>query len=160
MTPPDPRPRGPRIHLPPPLLVAAWYFAGYGVDRLLPLRIPEFLMPVSRPVGGGVVILGMGLAFWAMGLFRRARTTVLPFKAATTLVIAGPFRFSRNPIYAGMLLIYLGSGLWSGLIWVLLLIPLVLASLRGLAIDAEEAHLRERFGDQYLEYQRRVRRWL
>ena len=161
MTPPaDPKPRGPRIHLPPPLLVAVWFFAGYGADRLVPLRIPVPMVPVSRPLGWLLVLLGAGLAFWAMGLFRRARTTVLPFKAATTMVIAGPYRFSRNPIYLGMLVSYLGVALVTGLIWPLLLVPLVQSSLRGLAIDAEEAHLRERFGEQYREYQRRVRRWL
>lgn len=158
--PPDKPTRGPRIHLPPPLLVAAWFFSGLGIDRVLPLRVPEFLMPIGRLVGGGAVVLGMGLAFWTMWLFRRAGTTVLPFKAATTLVIEGPFRRSRNPIYTGLLLVYAGAGLWSGLVWVLLLVPLVLASLRGLAIDAEEAHLTERFGNEYQQYRQRVRRWL
>jgi protein-S-isoprenylcysteine O-methyltransferase Ste14 len=130
------------------------------VDRLLPLRLPASIAPVIRPLGWLLVILGAGLAFWAMGLFRRARTSVLPFKAATTMVIEGPYRFSRNPIYLGVLVGYLGVALVTGLIWPLLLVPLVQSSLRGLAIDAEEAHLRERFGEQYREYQRRVRRWL
>ncbi len=160
MPPPAAAQRGPRVRIPPPLLVAAWFFAGYGADRLLPLRIPESVAPVSRPLGWLLVVLGVAFSLWAMGRFRWAGTTVLPFKAATTLVIEGPYRFSRNPIYLGMLVGYLGVALVTDLIWPLLLVPLVQSSLRGLAIDAEEAHLRERFGEQYLKYRRRVRRWL
>jgi len=63
-------------------------------------------------------------------------------------------------MYAGMLLIYLGAALGTGQLWPMLLLPLTMASLRGLAIDQEEVHLRERFGDDYRTYCRRVRRWL
>lgn len=151
--------RGPRILVPPPLVVAAWWFAGYGVDRLAPLGLPTgwtWLDPLGWAVGGaGVLLTG-----WALTLFVLARTAILPFKPATTLVVRGPYRYSRNPIYAGLLLICLGTALGVGQLWPILFLPLVMASLRGLAIDQEEAHLREKFGDQYREYCRRVRRWL
>lgn len=156
----DPAPRGPRIHLPPPLLVGVWFLAGYGADRLLALRMPWIAMPIAEPIGWLVMALGAGLAFWAIALFRRSRTTVLPFRAATTLVTDGPFQYSRNPIYAGLLLLYLGGALVTGLLWPILFLPLVTSTLRGLAIDAEEAHLQERFGEAYTSYRRRVRRWL
>lgn len=151
--------RGPRIHLPPPLVVAGWWFAGYGVDRLVPLALPggwTWLEPLAWVVGGA----GALLAGWALTLFALVRTAILPFRPASTLVVRGPYRFSRNPIYAGLLLIYLGVALWTRQLWPVLFLPLAMASLRGLAIDQEESHLREKFGDGYREYCRRVRRWL
>jgi protein-S-isoprenylcysteine O-methyltransferase Ste14 len=90
----------------------------------------------------------------------RAKTTLNPAGPASTLVTGGPFRFTRNPIYLGDTLMYLGLALLFGRRGPLLLLPGVLAALDRGVIRREERYLERRFGRQYRAYRARVRRWL
>ncbi|HUA77361.1 MAG TPA: isoprenylcysteine carboxylmethyltransferase family protein, partial [Acetobacteraceae bacterium] len=106
------------------------------------------------------VLIGVLLAMSAFVRFRLAGTTVRPDRASSALVVRGPYRFTRNPMYLGMTLAYGGVALAAQSLWALLLLPAVLWLIRTRVIAREEAFLRERFGDAYVEYQSRVRRWL
>jgi protein-S-isoprenylcysteine O-methyltransferase Ste14 len=85
---------------------------------------------------------------------------IIPNRPASTLVTHGPFRLSRNPMYLGLSLVYLGVTLLVNSVWPLLLLPLVIAILQPTVIRLEERYLGARFGTAYDEYCRRVRRWL
>ncbi|WKE64103.1 isoprenylcysteine carboxylmethyltransferase family protein [Gallaecimonas kandeliae] len=142
---------GPGIRFPPPLLFVLGFLLGLGLDQLYPAPL--------RPLVWLLVAAGLVVITWALLTFRAAKTPVIPTKDANALVTKGPYRFSRNPMYLGLSLVYLGLALWLQSLFSLLLLPAVLYSLWWLAIRREERHLEERFGQAYLDYKARVRRW-
>ncbi|HKV69810.1 MAG TPA: isoprenylcysteine carboxylmethyltransferase family protein [Gemmatimonadales bacterium] len=147
------------IRFPPPFVYALFFLAGYGLHRLEPVALiggrswPD-------PVGMGLIVLGVLLAATAVVTFRRAGTHVNPTKPATTVVTHGPFRFTRNPMYVSMALIYLGGVLMLDSVWPLVLFPATIWVIRTRIIALEEAYLEGKFGAAYLDYKKRVRRWL
>jgi protein-S-isoprenylcysteine O-methyltransferase Ste14 len=150
----------PRIWVPPPALFAAGLLAAWGLDRWIPMPILSAGQPGASVAGWLLCGLGAGLSGWAMVTFGMERTPVLPLAPARTVVTRGPYRFSRNPIYLGLALIYAGVTLMLNTLWALLLLPVALVLLYFLVIQVEERHMRERFGDTYETYRRSVRRWL
>jgi protein-S-isoprenylcysteine O-methyltransferase Ste14 len=149
------------IRVPPPLLFVAGLAGGYIVHRLWPVdRIPGSVAPAARVVGWILLALWIVLAAWGVATFRRAGTDVIPTRPASALVTTGPFRFTRNPMYLGFTCAYVGAVLVSRILWPLVFLPLVLAALHALVIVREERHLAARFGEAYLGYRARVRRWL
>jgi protein-S-isoprenylcysteine O-methyltransferase Ste14 len=87
-------------------------------------------------------------------------TTIRPDRAASTLVIAGPYKISRNPMYLGLALVYLGIAIAGQSVSALILLPVVLAIIQRRAIEPEEAFLEKSFGANYVSYKEMVRRWL
>ncbi len=132
-----------------------------GAAALLTRYVPALQCSVfhSRIAAGALVLVALGLNAWAWVEFRRYRTTILPLRQPTSLLCAGPFRFSRNPIYCGMLLIAFAPWLAWGQLGLLLAPPLFFAVINGAVIPYEEAKLQRIFGDAYADYCRRVRRW-
>jgi protein-S-isoprenylcysteine O-methyltransferase Ste14 len=113
-------------------------------------------------VVAGMVVFAVGaaLAGWAWLIFRKARTTRVPGEASTTLVARGPYRATRNPMYVGLAIAYLGeAGILKQAAPVAVL-PLVIAYLNWIVIPIEEARLQQVFGDSYQQYRSRVSRWL
>jgi protein-S-isoprenylcysteine O-methyltransferase Ste14 len=153
-------PRGPRILFPPPLLCIIAWLAGLALDSWLPVRLAPSsggLLPLLGPM---VTFSGAALSLFTIFMLLRARTGVLPFKPTRALITTGPFRFSRNPIYLGLLIAYLGVTAWTRLLWPLATLPIGLWALWQIAIHPEETYLAGRFGEQYAAYCRRVRRWI
>ncbi|MGH2962537.1 MAG: methyltransferase family protein [Solirubrobacterales bacterium] len=95
----------------------------------------------------------------AMLFFRRAGTSMIPFVPTTALVTAGPYRYTRNPMYLGMAFLYVALALGTGVIWALIVLPLVIAAVDQLVIALEEGYLVRKFGEPYCDYMTRVRRW-
>ena len=146
------------VRFPPPLL----YVAGLGLGILLQTLWPLYLW--SQTVGALLALpcLALYVAFcgWAMVLFRRFRTSLIPVVPTATLVTDGPYRVTRNPMYVGLAFLYAGIALYFRLSWGLLLLPVVLVASYYLVIAREERYLERRFGDAYTRYSKRVRRWL
>ena len=84
----------------------------------------------------------------------------MPIKPSTALVVSGPYRLMRNPMYLGMLCVYIAAALWFGVVWALLLVPVVVLAVQRLAIAKEERYLEQKFGDAYRQYRTHVRRWI
>ena len=155
-----PKPLGPKIRV-PPLFFAAGFFIGLwleSVRRLMLAREPA--PPWLGPAGWLVALLGFLVSLWGIATFGAACTTMFPFDPATQLVQAGPYRFTRNPMYVGGVVTYAGIAIAMNVVWPLILLPIVIANLYYFVIRAEERYLAERFGDAYVQYCRRVRRWL
>jgi len=139
----------------------------YLTAALIAMATLHFLAPVARfaaapftylglvPLIGGIV-----MAATASNAFRRAGTPVIPFERSTVLVTRGWFRYTRNPMYLGMVLILFGVALLFGTLSTLLPIPLFAWAIQRNFILGEERFLEEIFGEQYLGYKRQVRRWL
>ena len=146
------------IKIPPPLFYLAGLLAGLGLELAFPIDGPPTWVRVAVAAVG--VAASSYLDLGAMGRFARAGTNVIPFKPTTALVTDGPFRITRNPMYVGMACLYIAIATATGLIWALILLPLVLIVVDRLVIAKEEPYLERLFGEPYLEYKRRVRRWL
>jgi protein-S-isoprenylcysteine O-methyltransferase Ste14 len=148
----------PGVHVPPPFFFVTAIGAGLLLHRAVPL-----------PIGGGTprIILAWacvaafaGLLVAAVTSFWRRRTTVIPNRPANTLVVAGPYRFTRNPMYVAMTLLTTALGLWMNTWWIVLLLIPTLVVIDRYVIAHEEAYLRRRFGADYEAYLDRVPRWL
>lgn len=152
--------QSPGVRFPPPLLFVGGLGAGWLLDRFvraLPVAHDGRALDAAGTVS---VVLGVGVAAWGMITFRRAHTAIIPLHPATRIVDTGPYRFTRNPMYTGLTLVYLGVSLYMNSVWPLLALPIVLALLVRLVVRREEAYLRSAFPDEYVAYQARVRRWL
>ena len=145
----------------PPLLFLGALLLGLGADRLLPLVVA---LPgrdqIRWTVGGGLILIGVALAAAGIRSFFRAATPVPTNEPTRALVTTGVHGWTRNPIYLGMFLIYGGIGVAAQSPWILILtLPLAILIRYGV-VAREEVYLERRFGDAYLAYKRRVRRWL
>ena len=107
------------------------------------------------------MILG-GFAVGLLGLreMRQAGTNVDPYRPATAVVTGGPYRFTRNPIYVGFILMYLGISALTNALLPILLLPAVQQLMRRGVIEREERYLESKFGDEYRQYKESVRRWI
>lgn len=144
-------------YLPPALLAAC----------LVLMAVLHFLLPLGRwldpplswlgllPLGAG-----LGLLLGAALLFPKHGTTIRPFEESQALLTHGPYRYTRNPIYLGMMLVLVGVAVLLGTRTPLLVIPLFFFLITNQFVVNEEVMLEERFGEAYAEYRRRVRRWL
>tara|TARA_R110002096_G_scaffold161007_3_gene327372 strand:- start:21332 stop:21781 length:450 start_codon:yes stop_codon:yes gene_type:complete len=116
----------------------------------------------SPLVASILVLVGLGIGLSAVREFRRVQTTVNPMRPenATTLVDSGVFAFSRNPMYLGLALVLAGWGTWLGSAGSFAVIVLFVIAITALQIRPEEAALAKCFGDDYVKYRQRVRRWI
>ena len=148
----------PNVKIIPPLV----YLAGIVIGFLASVWMPTKVVPnsVAWTVGGILIFCGAVLTGSAVLRFIDADTTVRPDRAASRLVIVGPYRISRNPIYLGFALTYLGIAIAGQSIWALVLLPVVLIIVQRGAIEPEEAFLEKRFGSDYVSYKEKVRRWI
>lgn len=146
------------VKVPPILIYALFLAAAFAVDRLLPLRVP--VGAAVRTAGYALIVAGCALIVWSILTFVLARVIPLPFTPPARLITAGPLRLSRNPIYLGGMVAYVGTAFVGGWIWVLVTaLPLGLVVQR-FVIAREERYLAQEFGDEYRAYAARVRRWI
>jgi protein-S-isoprenylcysteine O-methyltransferase Ste14 len=110
----------------------------------------------------GVVVAVIGIALVATGRATMVKhgTNVNPTQPATVIVKSGPFRFTRNPLYVGLTVLYVGLSLLLNTWWSLFLLVPVWIVMHAFVVRREEAYLERKFGDTYLNYRRRVRRYL
>jgi len=142
----------------PPLYLLASILVMYVLHRSLP--IGDLGGPFVLGFGSAFVSLGMALIVVSLALFKKADTAIIPFHKSTTLVIEGPFKISRNPMYVGMVLILVGVAVGLGSLLPFFVIPLFIYIIRQRFILGEERFMEELFGDAYLDYKKRVRRWI
>lgn len=147
----------PGVIAPPPLIYALPLFIGLVLHHFRPLRaLPPHWASIAGPLLTGLGLIGLP----AIIAFHRAGTPPQPWRPTTTLVRSGPYRLTRNPMYLGFTLLYLGVSLWVDSLWPPLFLPVVLVVMTRGVIVREEAYLERRFGDSFREYRAEVRRWL
>lgn len=149
-----------KLIIPPPLVGLLIGAGMWGLAK----GSPGLVIEASFLRWSAIAVMGGGVLIEAVSVFAflRARTTVTPLKPekASTLVVSGLYRVSRNPMYLGMLILLIGWTLWLGNPASLLLLPVFVIYLTVFQIKPEEAALSEKFGSDYDAYRRRVRRWL
>ena len=142
----------------PPLIYLAALLLGVALDAVWPA--PLLADATQYWVGGAVMLISFALVIPCFVQFRRAGTSVPTETPTTALVDRGPYRFSRNPIYLALSLLYAGIAITADNVWMLGLLAPVLAIMTYGVIKREEAYLERVFGEEYRRYKSSVRRWL
>jgi protein-S-isoprenylcysteine O-methyltransferase Ste14 len=148
----------PDVKIIPPLVYLAGIVIGLLASIWMPTKVVSNLL--AWTVGGILVFCGAVLTGSAVLKFKDVGTTVRPDRAASSLVTAGPYKITRNPMYLGLAFVFLGIAVADQSVWALVLLPVVLAIIQRLAIEPEEAFLERRFGADYINYKERVSRWI
>lgn len=148
----------PGVACPPPFVYAAAVVGGSLLDRRWPLPLGAGIL--WHAIGWILVPLWLALTFGSIGLFWRRHTSIIPNRPASTLVIAGAYRFTRNPMYVGLALLTVALGIFMDTWWPIILLAPALAIIQFGVIAREEQYLRRRFGAEYDAYTRQVRRWI
>ena len=148
----------PNVLILPPLL----YGIALAVGFLLQWIAPRAITPsnVHYWLGGVLLAIGVFVAIRGRRAMERVGTNVNPTLPSTALVEAGPFRFSRNPLYVALTFMYVGLALLANALWVLALIVPVMVLMHYGVVRREERYLEAKFGDAYRDYRSRVRRYL
>src|SRR5688572_5606805 len=151
--------RGARVRFPPPLAFLLALVVGVGLSyvRALDLSIDRM---VRIGAGAFVILLGVALLASARTHFVRTGQHPAPWKPSPELILRGPYRFTRNPMYVGMTLVGIGLGIALNNLWITAAAPLALVAVHFFAVLPEERYLTEKFGGPYIEYLKRVRRYL
>src|SRR5262245_61053611 len=143
----------------PPIAWAAAVFAGLALNCLMPLPFVPDAVPTAW-LGAMMFALALALFAWAIATITQAGSNVPTNLPTTTIVDTGPYRFTRNPIYLGMVVGLIGLAIGLNSLWLLLtLVPFAVVIRYGV-IAREEAYLERKFAEVYLGYKSRVRRWL
>lgn len=150
---------GANVRFPPPLIYLAGLALGLAADRFLNLPGLGIKLATRSVAGVAIDVVGFLMMFAGAGLFLRRRTAILPFKPASALVTSGILAWTRNPMYLGMAVFYVGLAVTFNSVAPLVLLPLALAIVQTQVIAREEAYLERAFGDEYLAYKARVGRW-
>jgi len=148
----------PHINIPPPLIYVVALALGLVLDRRAPLPF----LPRGAARGLGWPLLGSGLALngWFLKTMREAEAPIRTDKPVPRLTTTGPFRYTRNPSYLALAVIYAGIAVLRNSLWAMLLLPLVVIVIQREVIGREERYLERAFGEEYLTYKARVRRWV
>ncbi len=150
----------PEIVAPPPLIFGGVLVVALALDWLENgpgFGLPYFALMIA---GIGLTILGLILVLAAGAQFRREQTNVSPWKPSLVLITTGVYSLSRNPIYIGIAISYVGLSLLADSVIALVGLPIALAIIRFGVIEREEHYLEVRFGDAYRQYKARTRRWV
>jgi protein-S-isoprenylcysteine O-methyltransferase Ste14 len=142
----------------PPVYFLAAIMLAVALHFLFPLR--QLIEFPWRLAGVFPVIMGVTMALMADRMFRARNTTVKPFEKSNALVTSGVFALTRNPMYLGLTLSLLGIVILLGSVTPILPVIVFPILLDRLFIPQEERMLEEAFGDRFLEYRSRVRRWI
>jgi protein-S-isoprenylcysteine O-methyltransferase Ste14 len=141
----------------PPVYLLITLLVMWLVQRFLPVY--QFVDEPLAYVGILPVFFGIAMAAISAGMFKMAGTGIEPFDEATYLVTSGFYRFTRNPMYMGMLLILMGVAFLMGNVGALLPLPVFTLIIRNNFVVGEERFLEAAFGQHYLDYKSEVRRW-
>lgn len=150
----------PGVYFPPPLLYVAVFLVTIVIQRFIPLD-HSFFGSTTAMVGTLLfVVAGFAMMLPAVLKFLQTKNTLIPVKPASSLQATGIFGVSRNPMYLGLLLIYIGVAFWIGNWWTIIFVPVLILLINKLIIEKEERYLERAFGAAFKDYKKKVRRWI
>jgi len=150
------------VRIPPPILLVVCLIAGWALDQrkgwlILPAT-PWYAPRVA--LSSALVLLGLAVIGYCAWQFKAAQTHIEPWRATTSIVTAGPYRFSRNPIYLAFAITGAGVAFAFNTYWMLMSLLAFVLLANKLVIEREEKYLEGKFGESYRSYRRETRRWL
>jgi protein-S-isoprenylcysteine O-methyltransferase Ste14 len=129
-----------------------------GFHLVFPLF--KFIFSPYNYLGFGLIIFGIIINLWTDSLFKKKQTTVKPYEMPNFFVTSGPFKLSRHPMYLGMMSILLGVAIFLGSLITFAFPIIFIIIMEKLFIPLEEKNLEKKFCNQYIDYKKRVRRWI
>jgi len=151
---------GAGVFVPPPLIFLAFLVAGLALDHLVLRVATGVAAPVRYALAGVIGAAALAVGGSAFLRFRRAGTNPEPWRPTTVIVSTGVYRFTRNPMYLGMAVLYIALAIAADSVVALVLVVPAVAIIRYGVIAREERYLEAKFGDDYRRYKATVRRWL
>jgi protein-S-isoprenylcysteine O-methyltransferase Ste14 len=150
----------PGVYIPPPLFYVLIFLTAVLIQKKFSIDNAVFHLQIMKVAG--IVLLAVALFFLVTSLkkFFQSKNTLIPIKPAASLQTNGIYNISRNPMYAGLAMMYLGITCFVGNWWNIILFPLLIVIVQAYIITREEQYLTRRFGQVYLDYKTKVRRWL
>ena len=152
--------KGPGVYIPPPLFYVLIFIAGMFIQKKIPLDNALFQLQIIKVAGIFFLMIALFFSFRSLRQFLLSKNTLIPIKPASSLQTTGIYRISRNPMYVGLAIIYLGLTCLIGNWWNFILFPVLFLIVQEYIIKREEKYLKLEFGEQYEEYKKKVRRWL
>jgi len=143
----------------PPVIYLVPLIAGYFLNKWINLKIlsDDFILNV---IGWILIVSGVLIILWTIYFFTKEKEDVRLEKPTNKIIIKGPFRFSRNPIYLSFNLGYIGISFISNNLWLIIFLPIAFIVLYYWVVLREEEYLEKKFGKKYQLYKKKVRRWI
>ena len=150
----------PGIYVPPPIVYALTFLVAVFIQKKLPIDDSLFHRQLAKIVGVGLLIIALFFLIRSLRQFFLSKNTLVTIMAANSLQTNGIYNITRNPMYLGLAIVYLGISCLIGNWWNIILFPLLLLLIQEYMIKREEKYLERRFGQVYLDYKSKVRRWI
>jgi protein-S-isoprenylcysteine O-methyltransferase Ste14 len=150
----------PGVYIPPPLFYVLTFVAAVFIQKVLPIDASVFQLRITKIIGIFFLVASLFFLVRSLSQFLKSKNTLILIKPATSLQTNGIYSISRNPMYVGLAIVYLGITCLIGNWWNIILFPLLLLIVQEYIIKSEEKYLNRAFGKEYLEYKNKVRRWL
>lgn len=150
----------PGVFIPPPLCYVAVFVAAVFLQRQLPINKGHFAEQVSSYLGFIFVAIGMALIVVSLRQFFITKNTLITIRPALSLQTHGIYSITRNPMYLGLVNLYLAVTCFIGSWWNIILFPFLIIIVQEYIIKREERYLARRFGQDYLNYKKEVSRWI
>jgi protein-S-isoprenylcysteine O-methyltransferase Ste14 len=152
--------KGPGVYIPPPLIYIITFLAAIFIQKIIPINNQIFHSKLIKYLGVVLIITALFFLIRSLMQFFLTKNTVILIKPATSLQTTGIYGITRNPMYVGLLLIYLGITCFIGNWWNIILLPLLIFTIQEYVIKKEERYLKIEFDEEYEKYKASVRRWL
>ena len=150
----------PGVYIPPPIIYVLIFLIAFFLQKKVSIDDSLFHLKITRMVGIALFVVALLFLVTSLRKFFKSKNTLVLIKPASSLQTNGIYTISRNPMYLGLAIVYLGITCFIGNWWHIILFPLLLLIVQGYIIDREEKYLDRRFGKEYLDYKTKVRRWL
>ncbi|MCP4575319.1 MAG: isoprenylcysteine carboxylmethyltransferase family protein [Deltaproteobacteria bacterium] len=154
------RPDSPDVNLMPPTVFFSCLVLGGVLEFFFPINVSWLTFPIKLTFGFVIGASGFTFMMFAHEKFKRVGTPVPTNQPASTLVVRGAYRFSRNPMYVGGISFFFGIGISAGSLWILAAALLLSGYISLFVVPSEEAYVERTFGQTYRDYCQNVRRWL
>ncbi|MBK7408095.1 MAG: isoprenylcysteine carboxylmethyltransferase family protein [Saprospirales bacterium] len=150
----------PGVYFPPPIIYVLVFFISIFIQKKIPLSGRFFESKAAFITGVILILTGLTIMAPALIKFFQTKNTLITVKPANSLQTSGIYSISRNPMYLGLLILYIGIGCFKGNVWSFMLVPVVILVITNFVIQNEEKYLERAFGVDYIEYRKKVRRWI
>lgn len=150
----------PGVYIPPPLIYALIFLAAVFIQKKISIDDSIFHLQITKIAGVLFLIISLVFLISSLRQFFISKNTLIPIKPASSLQVNGIYNITRNPMYVGLAFVYLGISCFVGNWWNIILFPFLLLIVQEYIIKREEKYLLRRFGQEYVVYKTKVRRWL
>ena len=144
----------------PPVIFGVVLAVGFLIHRFYPIAIMAHPSTLSKVLANLLFVISGVIMVTTTRLMLRKKTDPRADRPTTTIVTEGFFRYTRNPLYLSLMLIYSGISIYANSLWLVFLLPVLLIALERGVVVREEEYLEGKFGDEYLQYKNKVRRWI